>query len=421
MTPQLAFYPGQHVQCLGCEDGCCVRFEIPVTRREAEEVLQLGLPGVPARFEECFEPDERGEWRVRKRADGRCIFADGRRCAIHALRGYAAKPLCCRIFPLHIQKWEDGAFSAELRYICPAAGLPDGRKLALMQSEIATLARQLGDRRGVNCCVFSDSNPAPLRTVRKIHAGFQRILHEEEQSWRLRLYTAVRILDFHAAPAMREAVRAADDSFATEAASFAAKARHELENELSHGTFDALIRSRTRNLLCGYLRSDRPGSTSLHGRLARARTNLRVITGIGQLCELNPAAPKISILQTPMLGAALQIAPEAATLFREYFYGKLDSMNFCGSQILRYDYETGFRHLLLMPATLFPLAAGFALHRNLDRIDFDAMHRAVRLIDFTFARSPFFRTRIARRWIHTLTCPKQFAGLVSHAVPPGTF
>ena len=421
MIPEPAFHSDQHVQCLGCEDGCCVRFEIPVTHREAEEILKLGLPGVPTRFEECFEPDERGEWRIRKRVDGRCIFADGRRCAIHALRGYAAKPLSCRIFPLHIQKWEDGAFSAELRYICPAAGLPDGRKLALMQSEIATLARQLDGRRGVNCCVFSDSNPAPLRTVRKIHAGFQRILHEEEQSWRLRLYTAVRILDFHAAPAMREAVRAADDAFAADAASFAAKARHELENELSHGTFDALIRSRTRNLLCGYLRSDPRCAVSLRNRLARARTNLRVITGIGRLDELNPAAPDISILQTPMLGAALVPEPDAAALFREYFFGKLDSMNFCGSQILRCDYETGFRHLLLMPATLFPLAAAFALNRKIDRIDFDAMHRAVRLVDFTFARSPFFQLKIARRWIHALTRPKHFAGVVSHAVPPGTF
>ena len=155
--------------------------------------MALRLPGVPQEFNRCFAPsDQPGEVAVRRGEDGRCIFAEGRLCKIHKYHGMAAKPLSCRIFPLHIQKWEDGAFSAELRYICPAAGLPDGRKLALMQSEIATLARQLGDRRGVNCCVFSDSNPAPLRTVRKIHAGFQRILHEEEQSWRLRLYNCRR-------------------------------------------------------------------------------------------------------------------------------------------------------------------------------------------------------------------------------------
>ena len=97
MIPEPAFHSDQHVQCLGCEDGCCVRFEIPVTHREAEEILKLGLPGVPTRFEECFEPDERGEWRIRKRADGRCIFSDGRRFLYRCM-----KTLFSRFFPLSL-------------------------------------------------------------------------------------------------------------------------------------------------------------------------------------------------------------------------------------------------------------------------------------------------------------------------------
>ncbi len=417
----IALHSGQRIRCFGCEEGCCVRFEIPVTQQEAEELLRLDLPGIPGNFDVCFEATERGEWRIRKDGTGRCIFADGRRCKIHALRGYAAKPLSCRIFPLHIQKWEDGAFSAELRYICPAAGSSGGRRLGEMLPEIATLARQLGDRRGVNSCVYSGRNPAPLASVRKVHAGFQAILHDDAVPLRLRLYTAARILDFHSKPAMHEAIRQADGSFAAEAAAFAQKARPQLETELGKGSFDAQLRSQYRSLFCGYLRDDAPEDTSLRCRLTRAYIHIRVFSGIGRLSELNPAAPELPILHFPKLGAALPAEPEAAAFFRDYFRGKLDSMDFCGSQIHRYSYEEGMRHLLLMPTVVFPLAAAFSLASGNDRISAGAMQRAVQLADFTFARSPFFRLKLARNWMRTLAGPKRFAGLVSHAVPPETF
>lgn len=218
-----ALNPDQAGRCLCCEVGCCNLFEVLVTRQEAADLMALRLPDVPD-FDGCFAPSERpDEFALRKRADGRCVFSDGKLCKIHRLHGYAAKPLSCRIFPLHIQHWADGGISAELRYICPGVH-PGGRRLGDRLDEIAILARQLGSRRMANDAVYSKSNPAPLATVRKVHAGFRQLLRDPELPWPLRLYTAARILDFHDQKSMADAIRQADDSFAPELTAFVAKA-----------------------------------------------------------------------------------------------------------------------------------------------------------------------------------------------------
>ena len=58
-------------------------------------------------------------------------------------------------------------------------------------------------------------------------------------------------------------------------------------------------------------------------------------------------------------------------------------------------------------------AAAFAVARDRKRVEFADMHRAVRLLDFTFGRSPFFRMRLARKWIDNLARPRRFAGLLN--------
>lgn len=41
------------------------------------------------------------------------------------------------------------------------------------------------------------------------------------------------------------------------------------------------------------------------------------------------------------------------------------------------------------------------------------MQRTIRLLDLTFGRSPFFRMRVARRWIRHLARPGRYAGLLN--------
>ena len=67
--------------------------------------------------------------------------------------------------------------------------------------------------------------------------------------------------------------------------------------------------------------------------------------------------------------------------------------------------------LLAAPAARV-FAAGFAFAEDAERIEFSHMHRAVRLLDFTFGRSPFFRLGITRKWLHRLTVPARFAALL---------
>ena len=341
-----ALNPDQAGRCLCCEVGCCNLFEVLVTRQEAADLMALRLPDVPD-FDGCFAPSERpDEFALRKRADGRCVFSDGKLCKIHRLHGYAAKPLSCRIFPLHIQHWADGGISAELRYICPGVH-PGGRRLGDRLDEIAILARQLGSRRMANDAVYSKSNPAPLATVRKVHAGFRQLLRDPELPWPLRLY---------------------------------------------------------RNILAGYLRDDRPEDMSVARRLKRSLDHIRLHTGAAPLTVLNPRAPRISMLNCPAVGRRFEPSPEAAAMFGEFWFSKLDTMEFCGTQIQQMPYNTGLRHLLLAAPAARVFAAGFAFAEDADRIEFSHMHRAVRLLDFTFGRSPFFRLYMKERTMFFPNC-----------------
>ena len=119
------------------------------------------------------------------------------------------------------------------------------------------------------------------------------------------------------------------------------------------------------------------------------------------------------MLLFPAVGRVPEFSPEAVAVFEMFFFGKLDSMHFCGTKIQRFDYVTGLRHLLHSAPCAFAMAAAFAVARDRKRVEFADMHRAVRLLDFTFGRSPFFRMRLARKWIDNLARPRRFAGLLN--------
>lgn len=404
-------YPEQRFRCLGCAGGCCDRFEIALAPGEAQAVEALRIPGAPP-FDACFTPAPgRDELILNKDAGHHCVFAEGTLCKIHSLRGYAAKPLACRIFPFHIEHWRDGRVSAELRFICPAVGIPDGKRSGDMLDELGILARQLGLRRGANNCVYSEANPAPLETVRKIHRGFRALLHDARYPLPLRLYAAARILDFHTHEP--EAIRAAGDSFADDLTAFAAKAEPELTAELRGRRADALIRAELRNLICGYLRDDDILDRSLRRRIRRAFTHFRVYSGSGPMSLLNPAAPEFTMRAIPGAAAGATCSDSALEVFYAFFYGKLDAMHFCGTRCHNYSYEQGMRHLLVAVPVVFQLAACHAFAAGKTAVGREEMLRAVRLADFSFGRSPFFRLRTAKRWILHLAEPARYAALLS--------
>ena len=86
---------------------------------------------------------------------------------------------------------------------------------------------------------------------------------------------------------------------------------------------------------------------SVARRLKRSLDHIRLHTGAAPLTVLNPRAPRISMLNCPAVGRRFEPSPEAAAMFGEFWFSKLDTMEFCGTQIQQMPYNTGLRHLLL--------------------------------------------------------------------------
>ncbi len=401
-------YSEQTIKCNCCSVGCCDLFEIMVTADEAKALYALKIPGTPE-FDRCFVPGDYGELVLQKGADGRCVFADGNLCKIHKIHGFGSKPLSCRVFPLNIQKWADGRISAECRFICPGCGGAEGKKLRDELGHVQTYANLIGTRRAPNDVVYSAKNRLPLVKVRTIHELYKKILRDESKSWPIRLYAAARILDFH----RDDGVDLSSPDFVAEGVDFFNKAQNAFAAELGRGVADHLVKADFRNLLCGYLRDDRPGDAKLSKRLERAVCHVKIFLGLAGLQQLNPNAPAVPITVYPHVCHKFTMSKEAETAFRQFFYGKLETMLFCGNKVHHFDYETGLRHLLMSACILKALGSGFAMTANTTEISGDAMQRAVRLADFTFGRSPFFRMVLSKRWLTRLSSPKRFAGLLN--------
>ncbi len=412
-------FPEIKFACQECKRGCCTLFEAAVSPEEKERISRLSLPGVPPP-DRWFEPRAAGDFKMAKNPDtGRCFLVDSdNRCLIHKHYGYSHKPLSCRVFPLDIQHWADGHVSAEYRFICPGVEDCRGARIGDMDSAaFGLLADEMHSRRSAADTVFSWKNPAPLPAVRAFHAALSNLLHDEKMPRKLRLYTAARILHFHGLKSMSQAVKEADETFAEDAAAFVVKARSALEKELSDGVVNALTVTNFRNVICGFLRDDDPKVR--HGfwfRMEKAYAQLRLTGGSALMSELNPAAPAVPGKFLPWRGNYHSLSPEGEEVFKAFFFGKLDSMHFCGRAVHNYSYEEGMRLLLVSGCAAFALANAFAMEEGAEELRRTDMLRAVRLLDFTFARSPFFRMRGAKKWLKELSDPAAYAGILNECV-----
>lgn len=418
--PAFYFYPELRFNCRSCDIGCCARMAIPISEAERKSLRRLNIPELPPE-DECFPSSPDGNRSLGKRPDGSCVYADGVRCRIHAVYGYAAKPLACRIFPLHLQLWKDGGISAEYRFFCSGVAAGEGKKLGELTSQVRVFASELASRRPPDDAVYSARNPLPLEKVRKIFAGYRQILHDENLAWPVRLYGMSRVLAFHARPEMERGLAAADDAFADEAKSFLLKSRTLLEAELDKRAGDrpdVAVRTAFHQLVCAYLREDDPAARQGFGRrLARSFHQLRIVLGGGSLADLNSAAPAAPGGRLTGGGVPPEMRPAAAELFRHFFYGKLDSMHFCGRQVHNYTFEEGMRHLLLLAPVTMALAAGYAAAAGRGEIDGWDMRRAACRADATFARSPVFRVGQVKGWMERLAKPEHYAALLAATFP----
>lgn len=403
---------GAGFRCLRCTNGCCARFKITVTAEEKERILRLNIPGCPP-AEQCFRQDGPGLFSIAKSAQtGDCIFSGGGVCRIQERHGFKAKPVACQLFPLHIRHWQDGEISAEYRWICPGVGTTDGKRIA-EETNLPAYAKALDKLRTPENTVFSPTLDPGLAAIRAVHAGILKIMHREDVSFAIRLYCALRVLDFHAAPAMHDVIREAGPAFAADAGAFLDKAKEVMQQELAGcSPPDALARTTFRNCLCGLLRSDAPQDRGrIFARIRRAWTQTKIATGSGLLAELNPAAPAVPGAFFPPK-TFRPLVPDAEQLFRDFWFGKLDAMHFCGQQNHCFSYEEGLRHLLIFGVLTRSLADAFAEMENKPDVCRENMLRAIRLADFTFSSSPFFRLRSSRKWLKHLSQVQTFATLL---------
>ncbi len=409
---QIEFYPQQRFSCMRC--GFCCRLEIKITPDEMQRLKAARLPSGQYPPAEWFtaSPSQPAIFIVAKRHDGECVFRDASGgCVLHELN---VKPLICLVFPLHIVNWENGRCSADLRFICPGVGDISGIPLEHQREIITRVAGPLKERLAPGNTEYSDENPAALTAVRHVHAGYKAILHDETIPLKQRLYALSRIIDFHAARDNYNAIRDADAGFATDAMDFNRKAASALAAELNRGIASLQDIIDLRILITGYLRDDDPLTIKSPGRRLKILcAHAMFAAGGGNLRRINPHSPDINGRQCLAAPGRLPMNEAAQDIFRQFFFGKLDAMHFCGNMFNGLSYEMGIRHLLLSVPVTFTLAAAYARNRKQTVIGKDAMLATVRLLDLTFRCSPFFRLKLTRRMLKRLSKPSIFAGILN--------
>lgn len=129
-TP-LRIDPGQRFSCAQC-GRCCHRFDVVVSEAEIKHYRRRNaaawLGDSDAAAGDPFEaiPEMPALHRIRKRADGACVFLSAeRRCHIHEELGGAHKPLTCRLFPYAFHTAAD-AVVVTASFACPTVIANDG-------------------------------------------------------------------------------------------------------------------------------------------------------------------------------------------------------------------------------------------------------------------------------------------------------
>ena len=109
-----------------------------MTAAEIDLYRKRGLPA------DAFEstPGAPAVQRIRKRADGACVFlSETNRCRIHEQLGAAKKPLTCRMFPYSFHAAADGVVMTA-SFGCPTIVANEGRSIADAAAELESLHQE---------------------------------------------------------------------------------------------------------------------------------------------------------------------------------------------------------------------------------------------------------------------------------------
>ncbi|MCS7270280.1 MAG: YkgJ family cysteine cluster protein [Gemmataceae bacterium] len=404
----------------GCTE-CCRQYAVYVTEDERNRILAQGWDKEPdLQGVELFERvgHREGNWRLRHRPDGGCVFLDAdNRCRIHARFGLEAKPFACRLYPFILIPWGD-RWSLGLRFSCPSATRNDGRPLSDYADETRALARILEQRS--NAAAIP---PPPLPAEQSLDwTDFERIVTALdqllaqpaiplEQRWRQILFVVdlLRTARFDGGGDPRKAVVGRRLSQLLEILSQAA--RDEVPVAMNVPPPSRKARVLFRSLLAVYVRKDtgpQQGSAqrTVWGRLWAA---WRFARGRGRVPRLHGAIPADA-----RFAAAESAWPQwnasATALLQRWSRVKIASGQFCGPGNFGLDVWEGIESLAV--AFTAALWLGRLLNGHGQTLT-EALIQAIRIVDDNFGFNPLLHRWRQRQVLRLLRRGSELARLIT--------
>lgn len=406
------YHSDQSWTCTGCGK-CCTMWDIPVTLEEKTRIEKLNIPGFDFKNEEFFIANKRfGNLFLIKKRDNKCVFlGDDGLCIIHKLHGEPVKALACRLYPFHILKWKDALPSVSFRFDCVAVSENHGKKISERSSEMKKFLTELEKSGKRSSAVYNKILKPELSALRIIADAYKEILFEQGIPMEVKLYYAIKLLDFHTDDLNKQDIMEPHSEFKDDAIAYIRENAENIAFVIADSEpVNKLINMIFNYILSGYARVDEEvqAKSFFSGRIFRAKSILKFIMGKGSLHDLGSDYPDTKGISALKTMTELQVDKDGIEILQRYMAVQLQSLHFCGNPGLNLTFEEGMRHLLLAYPMTIAAAALKAVSEKHSSITAMDISYAVRIIDHTFYHSPFFALRHVRKMIKWLTNEKNF-------------
>jgi lysine-N-methylase len=382
----------QHWDCHACGD-CCRRFEGVITGEEKRRIEALDLANDAAVAPRpWFAPAGRGSgnWKLRHRPDGGCVFLTANNhCRLQERFGADVKPFVCRLFPFLLipagDHWRVG-----MRFSCPSAAANQGRPVAEAEPDLVHLSRLLEHHVGRS----ADSAPAPLMQTGeplpwpdacRVVDVLVEIVQDRRDPLERRLRQCLAVarvcgqtrLDALQGPKLTKFVQAVRNSVDADVP------RNAAALPPPDPLFGMVL---FRVLLAIYARRDRDvyrAATSPRRGLGRVLAGWRFARGRGRVPRVNEFLPDTRFEE---LEQGSPVPPEVEAMLERYYVVKLNSLQFCGPPNFNLPFWPGLESLVLtLPMILWLRRACCALAPA------NAAQQAVQLVDDHFGGNAMLR------------------------------
>jgi lysine-N-methylase len=397
----------QRWDCQSCSH--CCRIEAAVRDEEKQRIEGLDLAGDDSVAAGPWFVRKGGQWVLRHRPDGSCVFLTAEnRCRLHERFGAAAKPFVCRLFPFMLipagNHWRVG-----MRYSCPSVAANQGRRLSEYEGDLTHLSHLLEKHVGR---AGETAEPPPLTPGQQlVWPDLLRIVQAlvdivSDRSHRLERRLRVCLAVAHLC---RQAQL--DKLTGGKLAEFLKVIRIGLEPEVPLAADlpapSWIGRVLFRTLLAIYARRDMGlyVGPATRTALGRVRSGWRYVRGRGPVPRVNDLLADITF-ESVESRTALPVAIDE-TLER-YYVVKLSSLQFCGPPNCNLPVWAGLEALVLTLPIIFWFARALAPLEPTT-----AVQQAIMLVDDHFGGNPLLGSALVRYFHRTLSSRGEIERLVA--------